>query len=375
MSNRTLLASILGLMLVIFTIVGSVWYLQKQSTEQARDATKDAIREGIHEGINEGINDVEHAPAKIATDVVHSASEAVGIPQSQSPAKTDGDPSSAPPASDSVKQPADADPVGALFRLGHAATKAVDNVGQDLLALSPEQCRQIGKKTHEKILQSEKEANRPSDLKRLQGLLKPTLIAYHLEPDDFQLTILESDELNAFSHVGGYIYFNTKLLDLMTSDNELQFVLGHELGHLQLNHCARRITYEARAESVVGDIGRLSQLAYNLVAVGYSKDDEFAADAWSFRNMRRQGLPDSASYDALQHVDDALKKESEDALKKESKPEQKDRSAEKKDDSHDDPANRKSTGLASRTAEEIANHFRTHPPLQQRIAKLKEIKQ
>ena len=49
-----------------------------------------------------------------------------------------------------------------------------------------------------------------------------------------KFSIIEADEVNAFSHVGGYIYFNTGLLEIISTDAELQFVVGHEIAHLEL---------------------------------------------------------------------------------------------------------------------------------------------
>ena len=55
--------------------------------------------------------------------------------------------------------------------------------------------------------------------------------------------------------MGGYIYVHKGLLDLTATDAELQFVLAHEIAHVDLNHCTRQLTYEARIGELTEGIG------------------------------------------------------------------------------------------------------------------------
>ncbi len=50
-------------------------------------------------------------------------------------------------------------------------------------------------------------------------------------PYDFRVGIWEDDSLNAFALPGGAILVTSALVEKMESENELAFVLGHELGH------------------------------------------------------------------------------------------------------------------------------------------------
>src|ERR1700758_1817673 len=50
--------------------------------------------------------------------------------------------------------------------------------------------------------------------------------------------------INAFSLPGGPVYVGEGLLNLMTSEDELAVVLGHEIEHIDHYHCAERIQKE-----------------------------------------------------------------------------------------------------------------------------------
>ena len=92
--------------------------------------------------------------------------------------------------------------------------------------------------------------------------------------------VVDSREVNAFAVPGGYVYVNTGTLAFLKSDAELQFFLAHEIGHQELKHVAKRITYATRASQMAGQsAGTLAQTAYMTIAMGYSKEQEFEADA------------------------------------------------------------------------------------------------
>ena len=161
---------------------------------------------------------------------------------------------------------------------------------------------------------------------------------------------MDSDELNAFAHVGGYVYVNRKAIEVFKADEELQFVLGHEIAHIELGHVSERITYAARATEMAGPIaGVAAQLTYLSVAIGYSPEQEFEADLWSYRTMLRTGHSPEAALAALRHAAGYLREVGVD------KP---------------PPAPR---NPAERVLFRIDDHFRSHPPVEQRIERLETI--
>ena len=85
------------------------------------------------------------------------------------------------------------------------------------------------------------------------------------------------DFVNAFALPGGHVFVGEGLLKLMNSEDALAAVLGHEVEHIDLRHCAERAQAEARLHQL-GTLGDLIGLPAELFMAGYSKDEELEAD-------------------------------------------------------------------------------------------------
>ncbi|MCK8183052.1 M48 family metallopeptidase [Erwinia amylovora] len=113
-------------------------------------------------------------------------------------------------------------------------------------------------------------------------------------------------DVNAWAMANGCIRVYSGLMDLM-SDNEVEGVLGHEMGYVALGHSRKAMqlawaTTAARsaAASVGGVTASLSQselgdLGEKLVNAQFSQSQESQADDYSFdllkkRNINQQGL-------------------------------------------------------------------------------------
>lgn len=100
--------------------------------------------------------------------------------------------------------------------------------------------------------------------------------SFHLLPDRAMI--------NAFSLPGGPVYVGEGLLDLMTSEDQLAAVLGHEIEHIDHYHCAERVQIEARLRNLkLGIVGALLQIPLEVWEAGYNKDEEFEADREGMR--------------------------------------------------------------------------------------------
>src|SRR5262249_35417099 len=53
--------------------------------------------------------------------------------------------------------------------------------------------------------------------------------------------IPDSNLINAFALPGGHVFIARGMLNLMSSEDELASVLGHEVAHIDLRHCAERV--------------------------------------------------------------------------------------------------------------------------------------
>jgi predicted Zn-dependent protease len=90
--------------------------------------------------------------------------------------------------------------------------------------------------------------------------------------------------INAFSLPGGHVYVGKGLLDLMTSEDQLAFIIGHEVEHIDHYHCAERVQIEARLRHLnLGMVGALVEIPLAVWEAGYNKDEELEADREGMR--------------------------------------------------------------------------------------------
>lgn len=102
------------------------------------------------------------------------------------------------------------------------------------------------------------------------------------------LHLVDSSLVNAAALAGGHIFVTTGFLEAIETENELTFVLAHELGHLlardSLKALGRRLVLIVSASALnlgtsgtSGSPGIIFQ-ALNLKELDYSRDQENAAD-------------------------------------------------------------------------------------------------
>jgi predicted Zn-dependent protease len=154
---------------------------------------------------------------------------------------------------------------------------------------------------------------------------------------------LNSDGKNAFSHIGGHIYVNHGIESLAQTDQELQFVIAHELAHLELGHTQARLKQIA-----VGPGARIGLLPWlhHLIALGYSDDQEYAADAWAYQALLRAGGTHRQAVGFLRRYAAYAREE-------------------KLDNGRHPPKSRQEDAR-----QDLENHYPAHPPARERLKRL-----
>lgn len=103
----------------------------------------------------------------------------------------------------------------------------------------------------------------------------------------YTFTVLDSDEINAFTTGGGYVYITRGIMNYLNSEAELAAVLGHEIGHVTARHPVRqqsKSTLAGIGAAAVGiftgsaDLAGLANYAGAALVSGYGRDQELEAD-------------------------------------------------------------------------------------------------
>jgi predicted Zn-dependent protease len=120
---------------------------------------------------------------------------------------------------------------------------------------------------------------------------------------NYHFYIVESSQFNAFAAPSGLIFFYTKLIESMNSEDELVSVMAHEVGHVVRRHLASRMQKgkviniaslgAALAAIALGGGGAAAQglLAGSLAAgqsaqLHFSRQDEIEADLLAYQWMQ-----------------------------------------------------------------------------------------
>ncbi len=369
----------------------------KEVTTSAGQETRGVVQEVV-EGAGELLDKVVEAPGKIVNDVKQGSTVAETPEEASSsqpsrdapgvvhtgPSKTDESPPATPqaessdgsgtlvspksnetaptPSSQSGEKslpqgdhaasslPTAADVIGTVFEMGHEVTRTMDTVAQQVLALDEAEERAIGRSVHEQVLKDHRRATASGARARIKRVAAPVLEQRQRQGITYTLEVLQDGEVNAFAHLGGYVYVTTGLLDFVVTDSELQFILAHEIAHVDLKHCVSQLTFAARASQVAGDTGAtLVSLAYRLIALGYSEEAEFEADRWAYQHLSSLGTRHEQLIAPLKHL-----------------AEWEERSAPRDSAVQD-------VGAAQTVLREIENHFATHPATKERIRRLEQL--
>jgi len=111
-------------------------------------------------------------------------------------------------------------------------------------------------------------------------------------PYDFRIHVRDSATVNALALPGGQIVVFSGLLDRVGSENELVFVLAHEMGHYahrdHLKGLGRGLVLMVMSAFVFGSDSGVSQLlgrTLNLTELSFSRKQENRADAFGLGTL------------------------------------------------------------------------------------------
>jgi len=175
-------------------------------------------------------------------------------------------------------------------------------------ALTYDEEKKYGKEIYREIVQAIPVNNDPY-ISLTADIIKKRLEEKAMMPFPATLTIIDSETIDAFATMGGYVYITTGLIGMCDKEEELAGVIAHEFGHVKKRHISKRMEKEKYLS-----IGMLSTMLLGMLVGGgstpeaiivsglagaqtmalkYSREDEEEAD--------REGsiIADKAGYGGL----------------------------------------------------------------------------
>jgi hypothetical protein len=160
----------------------------------------------------------------------------------------------------------------------------------DLSHLTPRDESDLGAQFHDAILQLTPFVKEGPWLRRVEEAAERLIKFVDRKDINYKYFILDSDDVNAFSTPDGYIYISRGLFDLIgeNEDYALEFVIGHEIGHVDRQHAIQCLRDPGVTKM---PLGTLQKLYWLILPAGYlssnTVDQEFQADEWVANKMQR----------------------------------------------------------------------------------------
>jgi metalloendopeptidase OMA1, mitochondrial len=169
-----------------------------------------------------------------------------------------------------------------------AGCQAAPVTGRNQLIVLPEsQDAQMGLEAYQQIL-SESDVSNDPDLNRRVREVGRRIAAASPHPEwEWQFTLIENDEPNAFALPGGKVGVNTGLFQVAKNDDQLAAVMGHEVSHAIARHGAERMSQQVLMQAGLAGLGLATNQTYAAVAaqaatlaviLPYSRTQEAEAD-------------------------------------------------------------------------------------------------
>ena len=201
------------------------------------------------------------------------------------------------------------------YRTLNLAETHAENVGQAQTQFTPEQEHYLGRAVAAQILSRYPALNDRAANEYLNKLGQAIALSSN-QPSTYggyHFLLLDSSEVNAFAAPDGLIFITRGMVALTSNEGELSAVIAHEIAHVQNKDAVKAIANSRMTAALVAlssdaagqaaggvpgsellDLfsGSVNDIVTTLITDGYSRDQEYAADA-----LANSILP-MAGYDA-----------------------------------------------------------------------------
>ncbi len=130
---------------------------------------------------------------------------------------------------------------------------------------------------------------------------------------EWKFTIIDTDDVNAFATMGGYVYISRGILPYMQSEAELAAVLGHEIGHITARHLQarqRKAAWSNVASAATAiftglpQLAELTSMAGAAIINGYGREAELEADRIGASLLAKTGYDPDAMIEVIATLKD-----------------------------------------------------------------------
>lgn len=178
-----------------------------------------------------------------------------------------------------------------------------------LTTLSDEQEMQIGTEISQELINSGKvQLYQNRRLNRYLNRIGSKLVKFGDRPNlKYQFFLVDSEEINAFATMGGFVYIHTGLMKSASNEAELASVVAHEIGHITGRHSVKQMRAAAIRQGILTATGLDEKKAVQ-IGVGlalnlpHSRQHEYQADELGLAMLTKAGYAPGAMIDFMRKL-------------------------------------------------------------------------
>ena len=169
--------------------------------------------------------------------------------------------------------------------------------------LTPEQEVELGRQASREVERSVRLYRDPLVRAYIDSLGQALVRASRLSQFRYYFKVVDAPEVNAFALPGGFVYVNIGLIKAAETESELAGVIGHEIGHVEMHHGAKKISQQYGVAVLVdviaggGDPSLRRKIIAQLVGFGgglgvlkYGREAERESDKFAVHCMVNAGV-------------------------------------------------------------------------------------
>jgi hypothetical protein len=156
--------------------------------------------------------------------------------------------------------------------------------------LPPETAKELGDELRNDVLTKHRVARDKAVSKKILLIANSVLVAAGNKPEDYRVTVVEDDAVQAYAFVGDNIIVNTGFLDFAGRDDDMiRFVIAHEIGHLVKGHVEKPFRRELLAGRLVPGVQQVGDTLNTVLKNSpYNQADEEEADCFAVEIHRKK---------------------------------------------------------------------------------------
>lgn len=189
---------------------------------------------------------------------------------------------------------------GALFTGGYFMVREINKSDLELsYTVSIEQEQELGDMLKDLVEDDNKIIEGTAADSAIQAITSRMLSAIDSTPYRYQIKIIQSQDINAFTIPGGNIYILSGLIKAADSPEEVAAVLAHEIGHAEKRHVVTKLINDMSMTAIVsilsgGDPSVVTEVLQSVVGNKFNRGQEMEADKFALQLMEDAHIPPKA---------------------------------------------------------------------------------